>query len=79
MREKHWLFSVYAPIRTEPATQARALTRNRTGVLLVYGIMPNQLSYTVRGFLKLFLTAHIKFLEERHIKRERSLEKIKFL
>ena len=39
---------------TEPAAQSRALTRNRTGDLLVCGVTPNQLSHTGQGPLYIF-------------------------
>ena len=51
VREKHQLVASYAPLldQTEPTTQARALTRNRTRDLSFCRMRPKQLSHTGQG------------------------------
>ena len=46
------LLHVHQP-RTKPATQACALTENQTRDLLVCRMMPNQLSHSSRGYLRI--------------------------
>ena len=48
--EKHWSdASCMCSVRTEPTTQACALTRNGTGSLPLCRTMPDQLSHTGQG------------------------------
>ena len=46
VRQKHWLPLELTRLRTKPATQACALTRNQTGDILLHSVAPNQLSHT---------------------------------
>ena len=50
MRNINWLPLTHAPTRTRPATQSRALTRNRTGDLSVCGLTLKQLSHASQGY-----------------------------
>ena len=47
---------------TKPATQACALTRNRTGDLSVCRMMPNQLSHTGQGHFISFIYFSLSYL-----------------
>ena len=51
-----WLPLAHPPRGTWPATQACALTRNRTSNFLVHRPVCNPLSHTSQGFIYLFLS-----------------------
>ena len=53
-RKSRWLPLAHPKLGTWPATQACALTRNRTGDLSVCGTMPNPLSHTSQGSISYF-------------------------
>ena len=50
-----WLLLAHPPLGTQPATQACALTGNRTDDPLVHRLARNPLSHTSWGLLQIFL------------------------
>ena len=55
------------PLRTWPATQAYAETRNRVSDLLVGRLALSQLSHTSQGFISLFF---LQFISPQHVELE---------
>ena len=76
MREKHWSYVPWPG--TELTTQERALTRNWTCNLLLYGTTPSQLSCICQGMMNIlnikFMAFQCFFLKTLFIYRERGKE-----
>ena len=63
--EKHWCERETSVCWTEHASQACALTGNRTSDLLLCGTMPNQLNHTHQGWKLFLLPIVINLIQEK--------------